>query len=78
MGGNSQIVNLPPMENDPRRRRPDISLAKRVLGWEPRVSFADGLRSTIEFFRREIDHHNGSDDANPASKIDRWTERPVL
>ncbi len=77
VGGQSQIVKLSPAEDDPRRRRPDISLAKRVLGWEPKIDLMDGLRSTIEFFRNEIEHHaNGQSGDNPASKIDKWTVRP--
>ena len=37
VGGNSKIVNLDPVQDDPQRRRPDISLAKKVLNWEPVV-----------------------------------------
>lgn len=40
--------------DDPRRRCPDITKAKRVLGWQPVVSIEDGLRQTIEFFRNAI------------------------
>ena len=38
-------------ENDPMQRRPDISKAKKILGWEPRVSRADGLKITYEYFK---------------------------
>jgi nucleoside-diphosphate-sugar epimerase len=41
-------------ENDPQRRRPDISRAKALLGWSPKVSAEDGLALTIEAFRREL------------------------
>jgi dTDP-glucose 4,6-dehydratase len=41
-------------EGDPQRRQPDISKAKSVLGWEPVVGLEDGLRKTIEFFKKEI------------------------
>ena len=38
VGSNSKIVHLDPVENDPRQRRPDISLAGRLLGWKPEVN----------------------------------------
>jgi dTDP-glucose 4,6-dehydratase len=44
-----EISPLP--ENDPQRRRPDISRAKKVLGWEPRVGLEEGLRNVIGWFR---------------------------
>ena len=40
--------------DDPQRRRPDISRARAVLGWEPTVGLKDGLRRTIEYFRNEL------------------------
>jgi dTDP-glucose 4,6-dehydratase len=39
--------------DDPKLRRPDIGKAKRVLGWEPKVSLADGLTTTIEYFKEK-------------------------
>ncbi|MCC6052160.1 MAG: GDP-mannose 4,6-dehydratase [Fervidicoccaceae archaeon] len=48
----SPIVFLPPRPDDPPRRRPDISKAKRLLGWEPRTPLREGLQKTIEWFRR--------------------------
>ena len=50
-GSPSSISYLPRTQDDPQQRRPDISLAKSALGWEPRVSLRDGLLPTIEYFR---------------------------
>jgi UDP-glucuronate decarboxylase len=41
---------MPLPMDDPTRRRPDISLAKEKLGWEPKIALDEGLRRTIEFF----------------------------
>lgn len=48
----SKIVFEPLPEDDPKKRKPDITLAKETLGWEPKVSLVDGLKKTIEYFRR--------------------------
>jgi len=50
-GSPSPIVNRPLPEDDPKQRRPDISKARRLLGWEPRVPLEEGLRFTLESFR---------------------------
>lgn len=47
----SDIVYKPLPEDDPKKRRPDITKAKRVLGWEPKVSLDEGLRKTIDWFK---------------------------
>ncbi|CAB4056138.1 UXS1 [Lepeophtheirus salmonis] len=59
VGSKSKIDYLPAVEDDPQRRRPDISLAKRVLEWKPVVMFEDGIQKTIEYFRNELSrsHH---------------------
>jgi UDP-glucuronate decarboxylase len=41
-------------EDDPRKRRPDISLAVRLLDWHPRIGLREGLQRTIEYFRDEL------------------------
>ena len=50
----SEIVHLPLPQDDPKQRRPDISKAKELLDWEPRVPLADGLRKTIAYFEGMI------------------------
>jgi UDP-glucuronate decarboxylase len=52
-GSSSKLVNLPLPRDDPRQRRPDTSLAKAELGWQPTVRLQDGLRPTVAFFRRD-------------------------
>jgi dTDP-glucose 4,6-dehydratase len=51
-GASAEIVCQPLPEDDPKQRRPDIAKAKRVLGWEPRVGLEEGLRETVEYFRK--------------------------
>jgi UDP-glucuronate decarboxylase len=51
VGGRSTIVFKPLPQDDPTQRRPDITLAKQTLGWEPRVGLAEGLERTIAYFR---------------------------
>ncbi|MFZ9855619.1 MAG: UDP-glucuronic acid decarboxylase family protein [Limisphaerales bacterium] len=53
-GSRSRIVHKPLPQDDPRQRRPDISRARRLLGWEPKVALGDGLRATIEHFRPRL------------------------
>jgi dTDP-glucose 4,6-dehydratase len=50
-GSTSQIVYKPLPEDDPKVRRPDITRARTLLGWEPKVDLRTGLTSTIEYFR---------------------------
>ena len=50
-GSKSRIVFTPRMQDDPSRRRPDITRARTILGWEPKVGRRDGLPKTVEYFR---------------------------
>lgn len=47
----SKIIKKPLPKDDPKLRKPDISIAKQRLGWEPKVNVQDGLKETIEYFR---------------------------
>ncbi|HEY2749800.1 UDP-glucuronic acid decarboxylase family protein [Phenylobacterium sp.] len=50
----SEIINLPLPQDDPQQRRPDISKAKKLLDWEPKVGLTEGLTKTIEYFEGMI------------------------
>ncbi|MFL5311041.1 MAG: UDP-glucuronic acid decarboxylase family protein [Myxococcales bacterium] len=50
-GSRARIVHRPYPQDDPKRRKPDISRARRLLGWSPRVGLRDGLRATLSYFR---------------------------
>jgi dTDP-glucose 4,6-dehydratase len=51
-GARSEIVFRPLPTDDPKMRQPNISRARDLLGWEPRVELDEGLRQTIEWYRR--------------------------
>ena len=49
---NSKIIFQPLPQDDPKKRKPDISLAKEKLDWQPVVSFDEGLEKTIDYFKQ--------------------------
>ncbi len=53
-GSQSKLVFCPLPSDDPRQRQPDISLARKELGWQPKVNLEDGLKSTIAYFRNKL------------------------
>ncbi|WP_448519754.1 UDP-glucuronic acid decarboxylase family protein [Rhodoflexus sp.] len=53
-GTNQKIVHKPLPQDDPKQRRPNIDKAKRILGWEPKVDRAEGLKITYEYFKNKI------------------------
>jgi len=53
-GSQAQVVFKPLPVDDPRVRQPDISRAKRLLGWQPKVDFESGVRETIGYFRQKL------------------------
>ncbi len=53
-GATSQVVYRPLPTDDPKQRRPDITRARTLLGWEPRVQLHEGLVKTIEYFRTKV------------------------
>ena len=54
VGGKSKIVFKPLPQDDPKMRRPDISFAKKELGWEPKVTLDEGLDRVIDYFRHKL------------------------
>jgi len=54
VGAKSKIIYKPLPENDPRIRQPDITKAKKVLGWKPQVSLDEGLKRTIDWFKSQL------------------------
>src|SRR6266566_1409853 len=59
-GATSGIEYRPLPEDDPKVRQPDITRAKKILGWEPRVNFDEGIRTTIDYFKQHIELVNGT------------------
>jgi len=54
-GSKSEVVYLPLPQDDPTRRRPDITKAKGLLGWEPKIPLREGLERSLDYFRSRLD-----------------------
>jgi dTDP-glucose 4,6-dehydratase len=59
-GSSAHIEQQPLPEDDPKVRRPDITVARRELGWEPQVQLEDGLGNTIPYFQQRVTERNES------------------
>jgi nucleoside-diphosphate-sugar epimerase len=57
VGGSSELVHEPLPQDDPTQRRPDITRARELLGWEPIVQLGDGVTRTVAWFRAELHDH---------------------
>jgi dTDP-glucose 4,6-dehydratase len=55
VGSKSRVVYRPLPVDDPKQRRPDITRARTLLGWEPTVGLEDGLLKTVDYFKRKVD-----------------------
>ena len=53
-GSHSEIIGMPLPPDDPARRRPDITRARTLLGWEPKISLRTGLELSLEYFRSSV------------------------
>jgi len=56
-GSQSEIIKKPLPVDDPKRRLPDITKAKQLLGWQPKKDLLEGLKETIEWYRNELAQH---------------------
>ncbi|HTB06743.1 MAG TPA: UDP-glucuronic acid decarboxylase family protein [Bacteroidia bacterium] len=50
-GSKQKVIHTPLPKDDPKQRQPDITLAKKLLGWEPKIARAEGLKITLEYFK---------------------------
>ena len=67
----SRIVHLPPAKDDPNQRRPDTTVAKENVGWQPRFSMMQGLEETVEYFRQVLKpEENGKQREKEANQQD--------
>ena len=57
-GSDSKLERLPLPSDDPRVRKPDITVAREVLGWEPKIQLREGIRKTIPYFRAQLARHD--------------------
>jgi len=53
-GKTIRLKNMPLPEDDPKQRKPNIEKARRLLGWEPKVPLAEGLKKTVEYFAKRV------------------------
>ena len=58
-GSSSPIIHKPLPSDDPKQRRPDITLARSLLGWQPRTSLETGLKATISYFHKVLSLPHG-------------------
>jgi len=66
-GSSSKIQFLPLPQDDPKQRKPDITKAKALLGWEPKIDLTTGLRFSLPYFRKAL----GSENDAPVTRIKR-------
>jgi dTDP-glucose 4,6-dehydratase len=57
-GSKSEIVHEPLPQDDPKQRQPDISKARNLLGWEPKIQLEQGLKLSLDYFRRAVEEES--------------------
>jgi UDP-glucuronate decarboxylase len=75
-GSRSRLIAAALPANDPQQRQPDITMAKTVLGWEPRIQLREGLMKTIRYFD-ELLNAGAIGHSLPCSKIKTAPQRPI-
>ena len=53
-GNKAGIIYKPLPQDDPKQRQPDITKARRILGWEPKVGLYEGMQKTIDYFKGKV------------------------
>ncbi len=53
-GSKSEIVYRPLPPDDPKQRKPNIALAQKLLGWEPKIGREEGMKRTLDYFRTKV------------------------
>jgi len=69
VGKKLEIAHKPLPQDDPVRRRPDLTRARTVLGYQPKIALEDGIRRTIAFFRNELGNESQSPAPRPGAKV---------
>ena len=54
-GSHSHVIHVSLPKDDPKRRRPDVSKARELLGWEARIPLREGLRLSLPYFRSQVE-----------------------
>lgn len=55
VGGKSKLLYLPLPVDDPKTRRPDITKAQNLLGWQPKINRTEGFKHTLDYFKQILD-----------------------
>ena len=66
-GSNSKIAYEPLPQDDPKQRRPDISKARALLGWEPKISLEQGLKLSMDYFWQAVELERSEETVSKAA-----------
>lgn len=77
-GSKSLLLEKPLPDDDPRQRRPDITLAQQELGWTPKVTLEDGLLQTIRYFDELLSSDSRQAQQGTLKFLRRSTDKPKI